>query len=155
MGEVGITAYVLDEARLRVKDAAGRQMTVAGPATGAPSDAIDAERVDFSPMELVLVALATCLGLSIAPVLRKMRLEVTAYELRVRGTKREAYPQVYTAITIEHRLRGRALPFEQVRRAVALGEEKYCGVSAMLGAAVPLTSTVLVEDEIDGKSLAG
>ena len=102
------------------------------------------QRGGASPMELMLVSLAGCLGMSVVPILRKMRQDITGYEIRVRGERSSEWPKIFTAIAVEHRVAGHALKAEAVERAVTLAEERYCGVSAMLGKAVPITHTVTV-----------
>jgi putative redox protein len=87
-----------------------------------------------TPMELVLVALGGCTGMDVIAMLRKMRQDVTGYEVRVTGDERaETHPRVYTAITVEHIVRGRNLNDASVARAVELSSTRYCPVSAMLG----------------------
>ncbi|HEX8728515.1 MAG TPA: OsmC family protein [Ktedonobacterales bacterium] len=97
-----------------------------------------------SPMEAVLVALGGCLGMSIAPMLRKMRQSVTRYELRVTGIETEPWPRVFESISVEHIFAGDGLDAAAVERAVTLGETRYCGVSAMLGKAVPITHHITI-----------
>ena len=99
-----------------------------------------------SPMELLLVALGGCLGMSVIPMLRKMRQEVTAYEIRVQGAPSRGWPVVFTAIAVEHRLAGHALNAAAIERAITLAEARYCGVSAMLGAAVPITHAITLAE---------
>jgi putative redox protein len=85
------------------------------------------------PMEMLLVALASCAGMDILGILRKKRQEITAYEVRVYGERVEEHPRIFVRITVEHILTGHALQSEAVKRAIDLTEEKYCGASAMLG----------------------
>ena len=92
-----------------------------------------------SPMEALLVALGGCLGMSVAPMLRKMRQPVARYEIRVSGEVTEPWPRVFSSIAVEHVFAGEGLDPAAVERAVTLGETRYCGVSAMLGKAVPIT----------------
>jgi putative redox protein len=47
------------------------------------------------------------------------------------------HPQVFTAITVEHRLAGELDP-EAVRRSIELSSTRYCPVSAMLSRAVTI-----------------
>lgn len=96
----------------------------------------------LGPMETVLVALGGCLGMSIAPILRKMRQPVTRYEIRIHGAVSEPHPRVFEAITVEHVFAGDGLDLAAVERAVLLGETRYCGVSAMLSKAVPISNHV-------------
>ena len=97
-------------------------------------------------METLLVALAGCLAMSALPMLRKARLAVTGYELRVTGQRSAAAPVVFTAIAVEHVVTGHALDHAAVAEAIELGETRYCGVSAMLRQAVPITHVVTVRE---------
>jgi putative redox protein len=101
-----------------------------------------------TPMELVLLALAGCTGMDVIAMLRKMRQTVTGYEVRVSGDERAAeHPRVYTAITVEHIVRGPALDDAAVARAVALSSTRYCPVSAMLGETARVTHMHRTEHE--------
>lgn len=95
-----------------------------------------------SPMELLLVALGGCMGISVVSMLDKMRQDVTTYAIRVTGERSSGWPVVFTAIAIEHRVTGHALDAAAIERALTLAETRYCGVSAMLGQAVPITHTL-------------
>ena len=98
----------------------------------------DAERIDgklgggFSPMEMVLVALAGCLGITVLSIIRKRKVEVTGYELRVRGERASSHPKVFVEIVVEHVLTGQGIKPEAVERAIELAETRYCPVSIML-----------------------
>lgn len=102
---------------------------------GAPTGAV-------SPMEALLVALAGCLGMSVAPILRKLRQPVSRYEVRAHGELTARPPRVFEAIAVEHIFTGDGLDRHAIERAVALAEERYCGVSAMLGEAARITHTI-------------
>ncbi|MEO7002936.1 MAG: OsmC family protein, partial [Ktedonobacterales bacterium] len=73
-----------------------------------------------SPMELLLVTLGGCIGMSVVPILRKIRQVVTAYDIRVTGERSQGWPVVFTAITVEHRVTGRALDRGAIERAITL-----------------------------------
>lgn len=93
------------------------------------------------PMEMLLVALASCAGMDVLSILRKKRQNVKMYEVRVRGDRTEEHPKVFVEITVEHILTGHAIQPEAVKRAIELTEEKYCGASIMLGKAAKVTHT--------------
>ncbi|HET9111381.1 MAG TPA: OsmC family protein [Ktedonobacterales bacterium] len=93
----------------------------------------------ISPMEALLVALGGCLGMSVAPILRKTRQQVSRYEIRVSGAVSERLPRVFESITVEHVITGETLDRVAIERAVSLAETRYCGVSAMLRATVEIT----------------
>ena len=99
------------------------------------------------PMEMLLVALASCSGMDIITILRKKRQEITAYELRVHGMRAEEHPKVFLDITVEHIFTGHNIRPEAVERAIELTEERYCGASAMLGKTATMTHTFSIIDE--------
>lgn len=107
------------------------------------------------PMELLPAALAGCTGMDVIGILRKMRQDVTGYAVEVRAERAEQHPQVLTAMTVEHVVRGRGLDPEAVRRAVELSATKYCSVGAMLREVVDLTESYRVVDEITGVETSG
>src|SRR5690242_7404005 len=100
-----------------------------------------------SPMELVLIALGGCTGADVISILEKKRQRVTAYEIEVRGWRRDEHPRVYTRIEVIHRVRGEQLDERAVARAIELSETKYCSVSAMLSASATITSSYEISSE--------
>jgi putative redox protein len=90
--------------------------------------------VDHGPsaMEVVLVALAGCTGMDVISLLRKMRQNVTGYQLRISGVQADAHPRIYTSVDVEHVVTGVGLETAKVERAVELSATRYCPVSATL-----------------------
>lgn len=89
----------------------------------------------FRPMQLLLVSLGGCTGMDVIAILRKMRQEVTAYQVLVTAERAEEHPRVFTHIAVEHVVEGHHLAEESVRRAVELSATRYCPISAMLSKA--------------------
>jgi len=129
MDEMDVVARLQEEMRFDVEAGSGHSVTVnmlddlAQGTTG----------VGFSPMELLLVALAGCTSISVLSILRKRKQEITGYEVRVHGIRALQHPRVFTNITVEHVFAGELLEVKWVERAIALSEEHYCDVEAMLG----------------------
>jgi putative redox protein len=99
------------------------------------------------PMEMLLVALATCAGMDIISILRKKRQEITAYQLRVHGMRAEVHPKVFLDITVEHFFTGHNIRPEAVERAIELTEDRYCGASAMLSKTATIKNTFHIIEE--------
>ena len=105
------------------------------------------ENAGFQPLELVLVSLGGCTAMDVISILRKMKQEVTAYEIRVTGERAETHPRVYTSVNVEHVFRGRGLNEEAVQRAINLSNDKYCSAMAMLKQAVPIATSYRIIEE--------
>src|SRR5579859_3244647 len=110
----------------------------------------DAERIDgklgggFSPMEMVLVALAGCVGITVLSIIRKRKAEVTGYELHVHGERASSHPKVFVEIVVEHVLTGQGIKPEAVERAIELAETRYCPVSIMLSKTATIRQTLQI-----------
>jgi putative redox protein len=100
-----------------------------------------------TPMELLLIALGGCTGADVISILEKKRQRVTAYEIEVRGWRRDEHPRIYTRIEVIHRVRGDQVDERAVARAIELSESKYCSVSAMLSAKATITSSYEVSED--------
>ncbi len=92
----------------------------------------------FSPKNMLLVALGGCTGMDVLSMLRKMRQDVTAYHLEIKGWQHEEHPKKFDRVLIEHVVEGHNLNKEMVDKAVRLSHEKYCGVSASLKGSVEI-----------------
>ena len=104
-----------------------------GGAAGRPTVLVDGNtKAATSPVELLLVAAASCTAADIVGILEKMRVKLQALEIAVRGTRRDAEPRRYTAIHFDFRVTGEGADETKVRRAIDLSIEKYCSVLASL-----------------------
>ncbi len=107
------------------------------------------------PMELLLVGLGGCTGMDVISMLRKMRQDVTDYEIEISGQRAAEHPKVFTKIHVEHVVRGRGLNPESVRRAVELSATRYCSAAAMLGRVAHIDESYRVIDEATGHEQTG
>ncbi len=83
------------------------------------------------PKPLILVALAGCTAMDVVSILRKMKSEPDEFRVTVEGELTEEHPRVYKSFHIIYHFRGEELDPDKIERAIALSQEKYCGVSAM------------------------
>src|SRR6266480_1031293 len=99
------------------------------------------------PMEMLLVALASCAGMDIITIVKKRREEISGYELRVHGMRAEEHSKVFLDITVEHIFTGHNIRPQAVERAIELTEERYCGASATLGKTATIKNTFRIIEE--------
>lgn len=107
-----------------------------------------------SPMELQLVALGGCGAMDVISILRKMRQDITAYEVTVTAERADEHPKRYATAVIAHSFRGREIREANVRRAIYLSMTKYCPVFAMLSPGVEIRETFEIRHE-DGSTVSG
>ncbi|SET17179.1 putative redox protein [Oceanobacillus limi] len=105
------------------------------------AEQVGGENTGARPTELLLNAVAGCTGIDIISILKKMRLEPTAFQMDVKGTRAEDHPKKFTTIHIHYALDGE-LPEDKVVRAIALSKDKYCSVSHSLSAEIEVTYSI-------------
>jgi putative redox protein len=98
------------------------------------------------PLELLLVGLAGCTAMDVISILQKMRQEVTNFEVKTHADRADDHPKVFTGITIEYIVTGRALDRKSVEQAVELSEKKYCSAQAMLGKTAKINHIITVQE---------
>ncbi len=98
------------------------------------------------PKALMLTALAGCTGMDVISILKKMRVEPTGFNVEVTADSTEEHPRHYTHMHIKYKFKGIELPMEKLEKAVALSQERYCGVSFMFRKAMEITHEIVLED---------
>lgn len=81
-----------------------------------------------SPTETLLLSLSGCLSIDVVHILRKMRCEVTHYEISAEGARNLTPPQYYRSFDFKIRISGDGITPKKIDRAIALSREKYCSV---------------------------
>ena len=108
-----------------------------------------------TPMELQLVALGGCTAMDTISILRKMRQDVTAYDVRLTSERATEHPRVFTSILMTHEIRGRDIVETNVHRAIELTMIRYCPVFAMLHPTVDVRERYEITDEDSGAVVSG
>lgn len=83
------------------------------------------------PMEMVLMALASCTSLDLVSILRKQKQDLKDLSVSVEGKRREQIPTTFTKIHMSFTLKGSIDP-DKANRAAELAVKKYCSVHDML-----------------------
>ena len=98
-----------------------------------------------SPKALLLSGLGGCSGIDVVAILEKMRVPLDGFEVQVSADLTEEHPRVFKSIHLRYLFKGSDLPVDKLEKAVVLSMDRYCGVSAMLAKAAPITWEILVE----------
>lgn len=113
--------------------ASGHRIAVDG------GEAFGGQNLGPRPMQLLLASLASCTGMDVVSILRKMRQPVEEYRIEVAAEQAKDHPKVFTSITIKHIVTG-DVDEERLAHAIELSNIKYCPASAMLGAVAQITT---------------
>jgi putative redox protein len=99
------------------------------------------QHAGISPMELLLLGVAGCTGIDIVHILKKKRIELDQFEVRVRGKRVDDHPKIYDQIEVEYLFWSNELSTKAVEQAIQLSEEKYCSASAMMSKSAQISSS--------------
>jgi putative redox protein len=93
-----------------------------------------------SPVEALGVALASCMGVDVADILRKGRHDLRELAAELVAERAAEPPSRFTAVDLRFRVTG-DVPATAVERAIALSHEKYCSVWHTFRQDIPLTTS--------------
>ena len=100
------------------------------------------------PKPFMLVALGGCTAMDVISILKKMRVEVEYFNVKVEGYLTEEHPKHFHKIHVIYEFKGKDLPMDKLQKAVDLSEERYCGVSATYRKAMEMTSEIRLVNEL-------
>jgi putative redox protein len=96
------------------------------------------------PKPFMLLALGGCTAMDVISILKKMRVEVASFNVRVEGDLTEEHPKHFIKMHVIYEFTGKDLPLDKLQKAVSLSEERYCGVSASYRKAMKMTSEIKI-----------
>ena len=96
------------------------------------------------PSELLLMAFGGCSGMDVVSILKKMRIELNDFNVRVEGDLTEEHPRQFSKMNVIYEFKGKDLPIDKLQKAINLSEERYCGVSALYRKAITITSEIKI-----------
>lgn len=121
-------------------DVAGHQITI-DPGVENGGDGLGPR-----PKPLMMVSLAGCTAIDVVSILRKMKVDIKGLSIKVEGDILDDFPKNYLSMHVIYIFKGHNLPLDKLERAVELSKEKYCGVSATLQKAIPITYSIQIQE---------
>lgn len=103
-----------------------------------------------TPTEMLLGALAGCIGIDVTMILRPHLEKIDKIEIITDGTRKEEAPKGFTAYDVTFVVDG-DIDSKKIWRAIRLGKEKYCSVSDSLEADVTFKLILNGKEESDPK----
>ena len=105
-------------------------------------------RTGPSPVESLLIALASCMAADIVDIGGKMRLPIESLTVRATGMRNPEPPRRYLSAVLRFTVGGVAdVDAPKLTRALELSEEKYCSVMHTLRRDMEVTTELVRLDE--------
>lgn len=102
-----------------------------------------------TPMEMMLMGVAGCTGIDVVLILKKKRLDLRDFQVRMIGHQRSEEPNRYEEIEIEYLITGKGIKPKAVEQAIMLSETKYCSAMASMNARFSHTYRIIDPDALD------
>jgi len=118
----------------------GHSVTVDAPAEVGGNDS------GPRPKALMLVALGGCTGMDVVSILKKMKVEVEDFTMRISGNLTEEHPKHFDSMKLIYEFKGKDLSEEKIHKAIKLSMEQYCGVSAVYKKALDFEYEVVIKE---------
>lgn len=100
-------------------------------------DSVDGE--GYTPLELFLMSLATCSGMTLVLLLRKMNKHVSELKVIASGERRATYPTYFKSIHLIFKLASKDIQTDEIERTIKLMEESLCPVWNMVKSNVDIS----------------
>lgn len=94
-----------------------------------------------SPVELLMLSVASCTAVDVVSIMEKKRQDVRSYRAEIGGTRRDTHPRAFTSFHIHHIVHGREISEKALADAIRLSEEKYCSVAATVRPTAEITTS--------------
>ena len=95
----------------------------------------------YTSLELLLLSLSSCLGSAALTFLRRMKKNISGFAVHSRGVRREEHPTAFKTIFLELTVESGDVTAADLDKVIALAEEKYCPVWAMVKGNVEIVVT--------------
>src|SRR5262245_54113748 len=99
-----------------------------------------------SPLELLIISLASCTSSDVISILLKKRQDVTFYKTEITGDRVDDFPRKFIRFHIHHIVHGRSVSEKAVADAIELSDTKYCSVAATVRPTAEIVTSYEIKD---------
>jgi putative redox protein len=100
------------------------------------------------PTDTLLVSIAGCLAIDVVTFLRKMKGEITSFEIEISGQRNPTPPQYFKSVEMIIHIAGKEITPRKLDRAISLSQEKYCSVSHTLRKDTPIKVSYTITENV-------
>jgi putative redox protein len=128
---------------------AGTHLFDTGRPAGPTARFDGSAKVGQNPVDALVSALSTCVGIDIVDILEKRRTPAAALVIDAHAERRATHPRRLERVTLTFRVDGEGIEVAHTERAVQLALEKYCSVAASLASDI-VVETIVVANGTSG-----
>lgn len=103
----------------------------------------------YTSLQLFLLSLASCAGSSVLTFLRKMKKNIVSCEIKASGIRRNEHPTCFEEIFLEFDLKSDDVLPADVDKVIALSEQTYCPVWAMIKGNVRVNTKYTITSSVN------
>ena len=100
-----------------------------------------------SPKELMLTSITGCTAMDVVSLLKKMRVEFDSISVSAETETTEGHPAIFKEVRVVYDVKGSQVAADKVLKSVEMSMTKYCGVTAMIAEAAPVTYVIKVNGQ--------
>jgi len=108
------------------------------------SESIGGKGKGFRPMELLAGSLAACASIDVIEILRKKRILLGCYDVKIEAKRKETIPGSFEKVTL-HFVFCNLIEEKLLRDTIDLALYKYCSVQASLSSEIKIDYTISFE----------
>jgi len=97
-----------------------------------------------TPKPFLMASLGGCTAMDVMSIARKMKQDISSFEVELQGEIEDEFPKPYTSIHLIYKFQGNDLSKEKLNKAISLSQDRYCGVSATLRKAMGITFEIVI-----------
>lgn len=99
-----------------------------------------------SPKEILLNAMMGCTAMDVVSMLKKMRQEISSFDMRIEVEKTIEHPIHFKTAQLVFLIKGQVDP-EKAIKAVTASLTKYCGVNYIVSKSCLITAELILNDQ--------
>lgn len=100
-------------------------------------------KMNQSPVELLLSAVAACGAVDITLMLKKRKKTILEFITETEGTRRDEHPRSFTKVHCHYKIISPDVTEDELYKVATLSLEKYCSVADSLKSKVTLSVEVI------------
>jgi putative redox protein len=120
---------------------------------GGPTARFDGSaKTGQNPVDALVSALATCVGIDVVDILAKRRTPASALVVDAHAERRATHPRRLERVTLTFRVDGEGVEVGHTERAVQLALASYCSVAASLATDI-VVETIVIANGVTGSPI--